>query len=199
MNFEGVNDMCFYQPKSRKSSPCYVGPAIIVALFIAVITFAVRPASAAPELRIGVVDLQKALTSSKEGMKAQKAYEAEVKKAQAGLDKKKEEFESLKKSFEKQRQSLNDQARAQKEEELITTEKEVARSFQDAKEQLRRRNQVLVTDLIKEIRTVVEEVAQASGYTLVLERNAQGVLFADNAVDITDKVVEKYNAAGSKK
>ncbi|HQH26095.1 MAG TPA: OmpH family outer membrane protein [Oligoflexia bacterium] len=158
----------------------------------------VAPAWAAPEVRIGVVDMQRVLASSKEGVKAQKSYETEVKKAQEEVDKKKSEYETLKKSFDKQRDSLNDSARTQKEEELISMEKEVTRSFQDAKEQLRRKNMTIVSDLVKTIRKVVEKIGENDGYTLVLEKSAQGVLFAAESTDITEKVIEQYNSKGGK-
>ena len=75
----------------------------------------------------------------------------------------------------------------------------MTRSFQDAKEQLKRRNVTLVSDLIKDIRKVVEELGRDEGYTVILEKNAQGVMYTDDALDITDKVVERYNAKDSKK
>ena len=158
-----------------------------------------RPVYAASSPSIAVVDMQRVLTASKEGQRAQKAYEIEVKKAQESVDKKKGEYESLKKAFDKQRDSLNQQAKAQKEEELIGIEKEVARSFQDAKEQLKRKNMTLVASLVKDIRKTVDEVGNSEGYMMILDKNSPGVLFASETNDITDKVIELYNSQGSKK
>jgi len=147
----------------------------------------------AADFKVAYVDMQKALASSSAGKDAQKKYEAEVKKLQAKLDDKKGEFEKLKSAYEKQKESLNDKAKQEKEEDLLSREKELKRTFQDSQEKLRRTNSQLVGELVEKLRKVVEEVGQAGGYTLILERGGQSVLFADSKIDITDSVVEKFD------
>ena len=170
---------------------------ILLGLFGLVAVSLPGQALAAPELRVGYVDLQKALTNSKLGSAAQKKYEEEVKAAQAKLDVKKKEFEGLQDAFQKQKESLNDKARAEKQEQLINREKDLKRTFQDSQEALRRRNNQLVGDLIKDIRKAVNEVGKAENFTLILEKSAQSVLYADNSIDVTDKVVKKFDAASN--
>ena len=151
------------------------------------------PALADSGMRVGYVDLQKALSASKAGQKAQKGYEIEVKKAQAAIDQKKEEFDQLRKSFDKQRESLNDKARQDKEEELLAMERDLKRSFKDSQDTLRRKNTVLVADLMKQMRTAVEFVGRDQNFTIILEKGSQAVLYADNKIDITDEVVSKFD------
>jgi outer membrane protein len=148
----------------------------------------------AAELKIAVVDIQKALGASKQGQEAQKRYEQELKRSQMEIDKKKNEFDSMQSALEKQRPSLNPKALAEKEEKLLAMEKDLKRSFQDKKEELRRENLRLVGELVGKIRKSVEEIASSDGYTIVLERGAQGVLFSDAKVDITDKVVKRFDS-----
>ena len=81
-------------------------PLSILAALVAAILFSSSPVLAAPQLKIAVVDIQRVLTSAKEGQQAQKVYENDVKKAQEGLDKKKSDFETKKKNFEKRNCSL---------------------------------------------------------------------------------------------
>jgi outer membrane protein len=40
---------------------------------------------------------------------------------------------------------------------------------------------------------IVEDIGRRGGYQLVLERQIGGVVYAPNAIDITDKVIEEYN------
>src|SRR5262245_31677159 len=82
-------------------------------------------AHADPEFRLGFVDVQKALSMSKAGKRAQVDYEAEVKVAQKEIDKKKDEFEVRRKNFDSQKESLNEKALGEKQEELISLEKEL--------------------------------------------------------------------------
>ena len=48
----------------------------------------------AADMKVGVVDLQKALSQTKAGAKAQKDFEAEIKSLQTDIDKKKNEYET---------------------------------------------------------------------------------------------------------
>jgi outer membrane protein len=165
-------------------------------LWTATALLLVLPASClAEDLKVGVIDMQKALTSSKSGGAAQRQYEKEVKEAQSKLDVKKGEFEKLQQAFSKQRDSLNEKARGQREEELINMEKELKRTFQDSKESLQRRNAQLVGDLVKKIRAIVEDVGKSEGYSLILEKNEQTVLYADSAIDITPTVVARFDGS----
>ncbi len=152
---------------------------------------------AAPDIRLGVVDLQKVLSGSKTGTEAQKKYEQEVKQAQSQVDGKKKELQGLKDAYKKQSASLNAQAKQTKEEEIIRVEKDLKRNFQDSQEKLRRENQSLVGDLVKKVREIVARIGKEDGLTLILEKNSQSVLYADNATDITDRVIKQFDGGGN--
>ncbi len=166
-------------------------------LVIAICLFgSILPAIAAPtELRIGYVDLQKALSTSKAGGEAQKEYEKEVKQMQAKLDQKKLEFEKEQGEFQKQKESLSGDAKTSREEKLINLEKSLKRTFEDSQETLRRKNGMLVSDLLKKMRKIVDKVGKDEGYTMILEKSSQSVLYADSSIDITDRVVKEFDAA----
>lgn len=153
----------------------------------------VGTASADSGLKIGYVDIQKALSSCSEGKDAQKKYEDEVGRLQEKLNAKKADFEKLQQNYHKQKSSLSDKARAEKEDELVSREKELKRTFQDSQETLRKRNSQLVGELMKKMRTVVEHYGKNNGYSLVLEKSSPMVLYADGSADITDEVIEKFD------
>ncbi len=164
---------------------------IVFSLFVFGINAGV--AEAAPGLKLGYVDLQRALSESRTGKAAQKDYEKTVLAAQAKLDKKKGEFEKLREDFAKQRDSLNEAALQKKEEELIEKERDIKRSYKDSQEKLRRTNAQMVGDLMKELRKAVAAVGKEKGLTLILEKGSPAVLYADGEIDITDAVVSRFN------
>lgn len=152
------------------------------------------PAAArAADLKVGIVDIEKALSTSDLGKEAQKKYEVEVKKLQSKIDDKKGDYEKLQQAYGKQKNSLNDKARAEKEEELLSMEKELKRNFQDSQESLRRKNGQLVGELVEKLRKVVDEYGRSEHYTIILEKKGQTVLFADSSVEVTDEVVKLFN------
>lgn len=154
--------------------------------------------SAYAEVKIGFVDLEKALSSSKAGAAAKQEYEGEVKKISASLEMKKKELDELQEKFEKQRKSLSEDAREKKYEELVGLKKDLERSLQDSKESLRRKEGKLMGELLEKMRMVVKDVAEDEDYTMVFEKGAQAVLFADDDIDITSEVLSRFNKANPK-
>jgi outer membrane protein len=147
----------------------------------------------ADELKIAVVDLQRALTTTKQGKSAQEKLEEDVKKAQGSIEGKKKEIEKAQEAYNKQKESLNQKARADKEEQLITMEKEIKRLLQDSQEGLRRKNNQLVGELVKKLRVIIEDIGKEDSYSMVLERSSQAVIYADKSIDITDEVIKRFD------
>lgn len=173
---------------------CRTGPAmLLLAALPVLIVGSPRIARADDGAKLAVVDLQEALSRTSQGERAQKEYEKEVKGLQEDIDEKKEEFERLSKELSKQRNSLSEEALMSKEEKLIELKKDLERSVRDSKEKLRRRNAQLVSGLLEKMREVVQELGKEEGYTLVVEKGAQGVLFVDASVEVTDQVVARFN------
>lgn len=169
------------------------GLSVLLVIFL-LLTLGVSNALAEKEaIVVGFVDMQRALSSSIEGKKAQKEYEQKVKSVQSELDKKKQEFSRMREDFGKQKASLNELARTEKEEKLIVVEKDLKRLFEDSQESLRRENIKVVGDLLKKLHAVVDEVGRRDGFTIILEKSSQAVLYADNKIDITDKVIQQFD------
>ena len=166
-----------------------------LAILLGSMIFVSSTVAATPDMKVGFVDIQKALASSDAGKDAQKRYDAEVKKLQAKLDDKKSEFEKLRQAYTKQKDSLNEKARAEKEEELMSREKELKRAFQDSQDSLRRKNAQLVGELVEKLRKIVDEYGKDEGFTLILEKGGQTVLFADAKIDVTDDIVKKFDSS----
>lgn len=172
----------------------YLKQFALLAVCVACI-LGVSPVNAAnEEVRIAVVDLERALADSKPGAEAQKKYEAEVKGAQKELDSLKAEYEKLNESFTKQAKSLNIKAGREKADELEKLKKDLQRKYEDSQAELRKLNTQIISDLLKELRGVVKEVGDEEGYTFIFEKGSQAVLYADKSADITDKVIKRFDS-----
>ncbi len=169
--------------------------AALVSALVAAAVFTPSLAGADNSMHVGYVDLQRALSESDAGKTAEGKFQEEVKKARGGIDAKKKEYDALQDSVKKQKDSLSAKALAEKEEKLMALEKDLKRTIQDGEDTLRRRNAQLVGELVKKLRSVVNDIGKEDGYTMILEKGAQSpVLYADQGIDITEKVVKKFNA-----
>jgi len=51
----------------------------------------------------------------------------------------------------------------------------------------------------KEVVNLVSEMGKSGGYLLIIERRTGGVLYFPKSVDVTDKLIQKYNVTFAKK
>ena len=152
------------------------------------------PTIAQAELKIAVVDLQKALATSNAGKKAQADYKKEVEQAQKSINTKKKDFEEKRASLKKLKDSLNKKAIQKKTNEITKIEKELQKSYRESQQNLRKKNATVVSDLIKKMRVVIEKIGSEEKFSLILEKGSQALLYSAGTEDVTDKVVSRFNS-----
>ncbi|MBI5468489.1 MAG: OmpH family outer membrane protein [Deltaproteobacteria bacterium] len=160
-------------------------------LFLALLIFA-APAGAA-ELKIAYANLQKALNESEAGLKAKDTLKDEAKKLEDELNVKQEEIKKLKAEIDKKGSVWNKETKDAREADFKNKTQEFQKKYMEYGEQLNKKKQETESDIIDELRAVVEEIAQKKGYTYVFERSVGGLLVAPASDDLTDEVIKVYN------
>lgn len=143
-------------------------------------------------VKLGFIDIQRAISESESGKKARDRFQAQVKKAEADLMKEKQEMERMKSEFEKKGPLLKEEERRNLEIDLQRRYVSYQRSMQDYQQELRQREGEMTADILKDLEKIVNEVGKAEKFTLILERSQ--VLYSDQGVDITNKVIQLFNA-----
>jgi outer membrane protein len=161
---------------------------------ILIFCFLVTVSHGADVAKIGVVDFQRVLENSSAGKKAQAAISKEGKKMEADLKERGAEIEEIKKKLEREALVMSKEMRDEREREirikindLKTLQKKYLNNF-------KLQEQRLVGRIQKDIVGVIEEIAKKEGYLLILEKREGGVIYAPKTNDITDKLIQKYNA-----
>lgn len=170
-------------------------------LLLAVIlltTIAVPAAMAADVMKIGYVDLQKALNMSSAGKAAKEKMRAKFKDYDAEVTKKQEELKKLKEDLEKQAMLLSAEARAAKERDYQQKVKDYQRLTKDIQEELQQADQDYTRKILEEIFKVVQQLGKQDGYTLVLEKTESSILYASDAIDLTDRVIASFDKQSGK-
>ncbi|MBI5016726.1 MAG: OmpH family outer membrane protein [Deltaproteobacteria bacterium] len=158
-----------------------------------VLVLAAQGAAAAQGGKIGVVDLQRCLTETKQGQKYRAEFTARAEQTRADLDKKEAALKELRETLEKQGLVLSPAARQDKEKEYrekLDAFKELYKASQQA---LQKQDQELTGRILKDLRTVIQEIGDAGGYALVVERQEGGVLYAVRDADLTDEVIRRFD------
>ena len=157
-------------------------------------TVAAGPVVLAAELKIGSVDLQKAVNECHAGKEAKKNIMAQFEKMQKqGADKQKE-LKAMQEALEKQAPMLTKEARTTKEKDLQAKGKEFQRWAEDSQNELNQKRIEMERSIAQGIFQVVQKIGSDEGYTVILEKNEQIVLYTTKAIDITDRVIKAYDA-----
>ena len=166
--------------------------ARLFALFSLLFAFA---APAFAEVKIATVDFQRALDNVAEGAAAKTRLEALQGEKQAALDKMRKQLETMQAELEKQAVILSDAAKQQKEEEFYNAQMQYQQAAQRAEGEFQQAYMGAMQTLIEKMKKLSTTIATEKGYTLVVEINEGGVVYASPTIDITDELIKRYNAA----
>ncbi len=148
--------------------------------------------------KIAYIDLQRILTESEEGKAGRQTMEKKAEQLKAKLQLEDKKLKDMKVELEKQSVMLSPEKKAQKEREFKRKVKEFQILAQDSQQEFRQEDAAVSSRIINEILKVVQDMGKKEGYTLILEKQESHVLYADQAINITDKVIGIYNATKKK-
>jgi outer membrane protein len=157
--------------------------------------FAAGPAMA--ETKVGVINTEQILLESQTGKKAV----AELKKLQdqkeAELKAKEQEIRDLQTKLNEGRLSLAqeklDEINKQLEERVISGR----RLQDDANRELGKRRDELLGGVDQKVMPLISKLGKELGYTLIFRKFESGLIYADDAIDITQMVIERLDAAAA--
>ena len=151
----------------------------------------------AADVKIGYIEMQRALNSSEAGKAAKEQLAARLKKYQEEINAKQDELKKLKDELEKQGAFLNDSTKSAKEKDYQQKLKEFQRFTKDAQEELQGKDEEFTRKILEGMEKVIKEYGRRNGYTFIFVRN-ESMLFADEKADLTNEVLKQFNAGYKK-
>jgi len=152
-------------------------------------------ADAAAEVRIAVVDMQRALNECDAGKKAKDEVKAKFERSQDQLKRQRDDLDRMKEDYDKKALVLKEEERHNLEKDLETRSLEFKRKYEDFQRDLKRTDAELTQSIVEGLGDVVREYAAKEGYTLVLEASSGALIYVDKTTDVTDAIVRLYNAS----
>lgn len=145
-------------------------------------------------LKIGVVDLNRALNNSKSGKRSKNILLASKNQKQIDLKAKEQDLKK-KRDRLKNNIMLKPAVRAVREKELRKQSVALRREFRVAQRELQVRERKLTESIYLELKTVIAEIGKKEKFNLILEKNtSQLILFSSKKFeDITVKVIKRYD------
>jgi outer membrane protein len=165
-------------------------------LVVGMLVFGYSLGNAQEKIKIGYIDIQKVISESQAGKRARDRFQAQVKKAEGDILKERQDIERLKSDLDKKGPLLKDEERRNIEIDLQKRSVNLQRSMSDHQQELQVKNNEMMSEILKELEKIVNEVGRAEKFTLILERSQ--ILYSDQGIDITSKVIETYNSRAKK-
>lgn len=152
------------------------------------------PNLAAAQTKIGVVDMQRALSETEDGRKAKETLKKLFEQRQKTLDKQQDDLKVLKESIEKQRDVLSRDVLSKKLEEYQKAFGELQQTYMEFQRELQSKEGELTKPILDRMQRLMRRIGQSDGYSLILERGEAGVVYIPSSYDLTDVLIQRYNS-----
>jgi outer membrane protein len=147
----------------------------------------------ADNYKFGVVDIEKFQEESKSFQEIKESLKQKYESLQEKLEEKKAELVEIEKELKKQSMMLSLDAKEDKEKELEKKRRRYKYLADEFTQEMKQAQLEVRKKLAKELETVVEKIGKKDRYTMIMERRTIGLLYYDNAIDITDQVIKAYD------
>ena len=148
---------------------------------------------AAAQTKVAVIDVQRVVTESDPGKEVmQKLRQLSDAKAQEGQALQ-QQLATLQDQFNKQRFTVSETRQAEMSKEIEDKQIAIRRFQDDAQRELQDAQRRELGSLEELILPIINQVGQEQGLTLIFNKFQSGLVYADQTVDITDSVIQRFN------
>jgi len=147
-------------------------------------------------IKIGVVDIDQAISSTEEGKAAREEFARKQREAEAKIQPMIERYQQLEEDLKAKKFVLSDEALFQKQLDLVEMRNQIQGRMKELEGQMQVDQKRLEGPLVQKLSEIIEDVGKSQGFTLIIRRGAPGFLYTREALDITDLVIERYNKKG---
>jgi outer membrane protein len=166
----------------------------LISIAVAALALPAFAQNAAPA-RLAVIDVQRVLNTSVAGKAAQdrlkKLQEDKVTKA-AKLQ---EEMKALDTEINTKKLSLSEDKLADLQKQLADKQVALQRFGQDADKELGEARDKELMTLEGKIKPVIDQIGKEMGLAAIWNKFESGLVYASDAIDITDTVIKRFNEA----
>jgi outer membrane protein len=144
--------------------------------------------------KVAVVDTQRAVMETEDGLRAQATLKKMFDSRQRELDKKQTDLQKERDDIEKQRDVLSKTALAKRVEKWQRDMIQLQTVFVEYNKELQKKQSELTQPIFQKAMGLIRRLATQEGYDLVVDK--QAVPYARSDLDLTDRVITLYNQGG---
>ena len=157
-----------------------------------------RTAHAQEALKIGYVDLQRALMETEDGRKARADLKKVFDQKQKELDEQQTQLKSAMEDLEKKRTLLPAEKVRATEAEIQGKLQKVQQTYMRHQQDLSGKEQEATGKIFERMQRIIAKIATTENLTMVFDRTQAGLIFAKPHLDLTNEVIRRYNSGEGK-
>jgi outer membrane protein len=163
---------------------------LAAALALAV-SLAVGTAAAQQSMKVAVVDVQRAVMQTEDGLRMQATLKKLFDSRQQELNKKQADLAKQKEEIDKQSKVLSQQAIQKKVDDWQKQMVELQSTFVEYNKELEKKQREMQEPILDRIMTTIKRIAGTDGFDLIVDRAT--VAYARSDLDLTDRVIQVAN------
>jgi outer membrane protein len=157
-------------------------------------------AAAAPAsvtTKVGVINIQAAITGTGEGRQAAQELQSQFAPRQTELDNLRKQGEDLQVRVRTTSNTLSDEEKARLAREAEQLQRTYQRKMQDTQDDFNEAQQEVINRIGRKMMDILDKYARDNGYSLILDTSSQQtpVIFAAPATDVTQDIIRLYDQA----
>ena len=166
----------------------------LVSMAVAALAIPALAQSSAPA-RVAVIDVNKVLSSSTAGKVAAAKLKQLQEDKMARAQKLDEEIKTLDNDINTKKISLSEEKLTDMAKQLSDKKIAMQRFAQDADRELGEARDRVMAELNQKIMPVVDQIGKEMGLAAIFNKFESGLIYASDAIDITDVVIKRFNDA----
>jgi outer membrane protein len=155
------------------------------------VSLAGKTADAQQMMKVAVVDVQRAVMQTEDGLRAQATLKKLFDSRQQELNKKQIEMQKQKEEIDKQSKVLSQQALQKKVDDWQKQMVELQTTFVEYNKELEKKQRELQDPILERVMSTIKRIAGTDGYDLIVDRAT--VAFSRSDLDLTDRVIQVAN------
>jgi outer membrane protein len=149
----------------------------------------------AQTLKIAYINSQEILLQAPGAEEAQAQFDQEMEGYQAEIQQLENELQNMEASLQQQQLTLSPEARSNREQALQQKFQEYQQRAGQLQQVANERRAALIQPVMDNITAVIETMREEGAYSLILDAAAGSIVSADPALDLTQEVITRLQAA----
>lgn len=166
---------------------------LVTMLFAGLFALSCSAVSWAAEVRIGFVDIQKAIAGTQAFKKKFATFKQSFKKENSVIAAKEERIRKELEKLNKQSFALSPDVKRKKEEKFRKDKLDFERYVQDKNAEFATKEKAITRKILGQMVDVIKKIGKEKNFTMIVE--SKTALYLTEAIDLTNQVIKSYDRA----